>query len=123
MNQVQNAVSLHPYFKLHAGQSEPVKAVLRAFIDKAAKEPGMLYYGFSINGDLLCCREAYLDAQAVLMHLENVGPEIQQLLTLSDLVRLEIHGPAAELETLRAPLGPYNPEWYTWIAGVSRMGS
>jgi hypothetical protein len=120
MNEVQNAVSLHPYFKIRPGHVEDVKEMLPAFIKKTATEHGNLYYGFSANGNELYCREAYLGGEAVLAHLENVGPELGRLLTVADLVRLEVHGPADELEKLRGPMGSLKPVWFTWLGGVSR---
>jgi hypothetical protein len=34
------------------------------------------------------------------------------MLTIVDLTRLEVHGPAAELEKLKAPLAHLNPAWF-----------
>ena len=31
---------------------------------------------------------------------------------MSDLTRLEVHGPAAELEKLKNPLAHLNPAWF-----------
>jgi hypothetical protein len=44
--------------------------------------------------------------------LENVRPALAQALTISDLKRLEVHGPAAELEKLKEPLAHLKPEWF-----------
>jgi quinol monooxygenase YgiN len=120
MNQSENAVSIHPYFKIHPGKLEEVKSALPAFIQKTAAEPENLYYGFSLNGDELFCREAYTCAEGLLAHIENVGPELEQMLTRADLVRVEVHGPAAELEKLRGPLESLKPEWFVWLGGVKR---
>jgi quinol monooxygenase YgiN len=115
-----NVVSIHPYFKVHPGKLEAVKAALPVFIDKTSTEPGNLYYGFTLNGDELFCREAYTDAEALLAHLDNVGPELKQMLTMADLDRVELHGPADELEKLRQPLAALNPTWHIWVGGVMR---
>ena len=120
MNDFPNAVSIHPYFKIHAGKLEAVKAVLPGFIQKTATEPKNLYYGFSLNGDELFCREAYTGADGLLAHLENVGPELSQLLAMADPFRVEVHGPAEELEKLREPLAALKPVWFTWLGGVNR---
>ena len=39
-----------------------------------------------------------------LHHLENIGGVLEEMLTLSDLTRLEFHGPAGEIDLLREPL-------------------
>lgn len=120
MNHAEDAVSIHPYFRVHPGKLPAVKELLPAFIKKTAAEPKNLYYGFSLNGEELFCREAYHGADGLLAHVENIGPELRQLLSLSDLVRVEVHGPAGELDKLRGPLADLKPAWFTWWGGVTR---
>jgi hypothetical protein len=31
---------------------------------------------------------------------------------MAELIRIEVHGPAAELEKLKAPLAHLNPTWF-----------
>ena len=85
-------------------------ALLPQFVARTTPEPKCLHYEFTINGDVVFCREAYADAEGVLAHLENVGALLGEMLKLSDLARLEIHGPAAELEKLQGPLTQFKPE-------------
>ncbi len=63
-----NFVSLHPYFKVHSGKLEAVKAMFPRFVKKTAIEKENLFYSFSINGDEVFCREAYESAKAILAH-------------------------------------------------------
>ena len=112
-------VSLHPYFKAHPGKLEDIKAALPRFIEKTAQEKANLFYGFSINGDEIFCRERYTDGEGVLNHLENVGALLAEVLKMADLTRVEVHGSAAELEKLKAPLAHLNPAWFTLEASVS----
>jgi quinol monooxygenase YgiN len=114
------AVSLHPYFKIHPGQSDAARALLPRFVEQTRSEPGCLYYGFTIDGDTVFCREAYRDAAATLAHLENVGALLGEMLKVADLVRLELHGPAAELEQLKAPLADLKPAWFVFECGLER---
>ena len=107
-----NFVTLHPYFKAHPGKLEVMKAGLPAFRDKTATEEKNLFYDFTINGDEIFCREGYDGAEALLAHLENIGPLLGETLKIADLTRLEVHGPAAELEKLREPLAHLNPQWF-----------
>jgi len=41
-----------------------------------------------------------------------VGDLLAEMLQLAALARLEIHGPAAELDKLREPLANLNPAWF-----------
>jgi quinol monooxygenase YgiN len=112
MDSLPNFVSLHPYFKVHPGKLEVFKAKLPAFIEKTATEEKNLFYGFSVNGDEIFCREGYVDASGVIAHLENVGALLAEALKISDLIRLELHGPAQELDKLKGPLAHLKPAWF-----------
>ena len=59
-------------------------------------------------------------ADGVLAHLDNVGVLLAEMLTMADLTRVEVHGPAAELEKLKAPLAHLNPAWFAIEASVRR---
>src|ERR1700689_4755091 len=96
-------VSLHPYFKVHSGKMEEFTALCKRFVEKTRPEPGCLYYAFTFDGDIAYCREGYIDAEALLQHVENVGPLIEEALKIADVHRLEAHGPGAELKKLRGP--------------------
>ena len=109
MNPLSNFVSFHPYFKVHPGELETFKAAFPAFIEKTAAEEKNLFYGFTINGDEVFCREGYTDAEGVLAHLDNVGAMLAEALKIGDLTRLELHGPTNELDKLRKPLAHLNP--------------
>ena len=98
MNQLSGFVSLHPYFKVPPDKMPHLKAILPEFAAKTRNETGNLFYEFTINGDEVFCREAYVDAEALLAHLDNVSAMLAQALTMAELVRIEVHGPAAELQ-------------------------
>jgi quinol monooxygenase YgiN len=112
-----NFVSLHPYFKAHPGKLEAFKAGLPDFREKTATEEKNLFYDFTINGDDIFCREGYDGAEALLTHLENVGALLAEALKIADLTRLEVHGPAAELDKLRKPLAHLKPQWFVQDEG------
>jgi hypothetical protein len=42
------------------------------------------------------------------------------MLTMADLIRVELHGPAKELEKLKGPLAHLNPAWFTLEASLRR---
>jgi quinol monooxygenase YgiN len=112
MRAPSNFVSLHPYFKVYLGKLEAVKAALPRFVEKTATEEKVIFYEFTVNGDEIFCREGYTDAEGVLIHLENVSVLLAELLTMGDLTRIEVHGPATELEKLKKPLAHLNPAWF-----------
>ncbi len=111
------SVSFHPYFKIHSGKVADFKALCHRFIEKTKTETGCLYYSFTFDGDAVYCREGYLDAAALLTHVENVNAQIQEALTIADIVRLEAHGPEAELNKLREPLAALNPQYFVLYQG------
>ena len=120
MSQSSVAVSIHPYFKVHPGKLDAFKASMPRFVEITRGEAKCLYYDFIINGDEVFCREGYTDAEGVLKHLENVGALLGEALKISDLKRLELHGPATELAKLKGPLAAFNPAWFVHECGASR---
>lgn len=121
MNHLSRFVSLHPYFKVHSGKLEAFKAGMLGMVEKTGGEPKNLFYDFTIRGgEEVFCREGYVDAAGLLAHLENVGALLKEALTLADLTRLEVHGPAGELDKLTGPLAHLHPTWFAYECGVSR---
>lgn len=112
--------TLVPYFKVAPGQLAAFKALCETFVAKTRSEPGCVHYAFSFDGDQVHCREGYDNAAALLAHLDNVGPTLQEALKIAQITRLEVHGPAAELDKLRAPLAGLKPQWFTVELGFRR---
>jgi quinol monooxygenase YgiN len=112
MKPLSNFVSLHPYFKVHQGKLELFMAAFPGFVARTTSEEENLFYEFTVNGDEVFCREAYTDAEGLLTHLDSVGPLLTEALKISDLIRLEVHGPAAELDKLKEPLAHLKPDWF-----------
>jgi hypothetical protein len=98
-----------PYFTVHDGKLDHFKALCQEFVKKAETESGCLYYGFSFDCNDAHCREGYRDADGLLAHLSNVGSILPELFKLSELTRLEVHGPAGELPKLKGPLADFKP--------------
>lgn len=117
---VDTVCTLVPYFKVHAGKLATFKAGVPAYIERTRTEKGCVHYAFSFDGDNAHCREGYDDAAAVLAHLDNVGALLQETLKIADIARLEVHGPAAELDKLRKPLESLNPQWFVLEPGGIR---
>ena len=117
---MSNLVSIHPYFKTHAGKLAAFKELLPKFTGITATEEKCHWYDFTICGDTVHCREAYDGADGLLTHIGNVEALIGEALTISDLARVEVHGPAAELEKLKGPLAELNPEYYVYETGIGK---
>jgi quinol monooxygenase YgiN len=120
MAQSDTCCTLAPYFQVHAGQLEAFKAMGPDFIARTRNEPKCLHYAFSFCGDIAHCREGYTDAEGLLAHLDNVGALLQEALKIADLIRLEVHGPAAELAKLKEPLKALNPQYFELAEGGIR---
>ena len=112
--------TLVPYFEVNEGQLEAFKALGPQFVAKTRNEPGCVHYAFSFAGMNAHCREGYDDAAAVLAHLDNVGALLGEALKVAKIVRLEVHGPAAEIDKLRAPLASLNPQFFELAEGFRR---
>ena len=112
--------TIAPYFKVHAGKLDAFRKLCETFVATTISEPKCLYYGFCFNGDEVHCREGYEDAEGLLAHVENVGELLREALEISDLTRLEVHGPAAELAPLREALADLNPEFFQLDYGFRR---
>ena len=113
-------VSLCPYFKVHKDKLDEFKSGMDNFMQLTAGEDKCLFYGFSIKGDMVHCREGYSDADGLLHHLQNVDAPLKAALGISELVRLEIHGPEAEIDKLRGPLSGLNPDFFVLECGFRR---
>jgi len=114
----QDVISIHPYFRVKPGKMAEAKKLLSQMVDRASIEATNLYYDFTINGDVVYCREAYVGADGLLKHVENVGPVLAEFLKISDVLRVEIHGSKADLEKVKRPLAKLNPEWFEFECGV-----
>lgn len=112
MDRLSGFVSFHPYFRIPPDKIGFLKMILPEFAAKTRNETGNLFYEFTINGDEVFCREGYVNAEALLEHLENVGEMLVATLKMAELVRLEVHGPAAQLQKLEEPLAHLNPAWF-----------
>lgn len=118
--QEDTCCTLVPYFEVHEGQLDAFKALGPRFVEKTRNEEAVLHYAFSFDGHTAHCREGYTDAAGVLAHLDNVGAILEEALTIAELVRLEVHGPASELDKLREPLAALSPRFFVLEPGGVR---
>ncbi len=120
MTNQDKCCSIAPYFEIQKDKIDEFKALGLEFIEATQNEPTCLYYGFSFDQNMAHCREGYENAEALLAHLDNVGPLLQKALKIAELTRLEIHGNNQELAKLRDPLAALNPQFFTLESGFRR---
>eukprot|EP00658_Telonema_sp_P-2_P079947 TRINITY_DN7869_c0_g1_i2.p1 TRINITY_DN7869_c0_g1~~TRINITY_DN7869_c0_g1_i2.p1 ORF type:complete len:385 (+),score=132.37 TRINITY_DN7869_c0_g1_i2:67-1221(+) len=113
-------IHLYPYFKMKEGRVSDFKAVWKAAYSgtraAAADEKSHQYvFSFDEPNSTASCREAYGDADGVLLHLQNVGVPLGAVVAEdgpSTLQKLELHGPAAELDKLKPTFDPLGAEYF-----------
>ena len=112
--------SIAPYFKVSSENMAACKAICQQMVTKASEEPGCLYYGFSFYADQAHCREGYADAEALLAHIQNIGSLLEEMMKISEMTRMEIHGPEGELTKLREPLAKLKVQLFVLEGGYRR---
>jgi hypothetical protein len=112
--------TLVPYFEVQDGKLDAFKALCPQFVAKTRTEPGCIHYAFSFSGNLAHCREGYVNADAILAHLQNVGELLGEALKIAKILRLEVHAPAEEIEKLREPMASLNPQFFVLDEGIRR---
>ena len=117
---MSNVVSIHPYFKIHPGKMDEFLDLCEKFAEATSTESGCLWYDFTKSGDIIHCREAYNGAEGLLAHAENVNSIIGDALSISDLIRLEIHASADEIVKLKEPFADLNPAYYEFQMGIGK---
>jgi quinol monooxygenase YgiN len=117
---VDTTCTLVPYFDVAEGKLDEFKAMGPKFVELTRNEAGCVHYAFSFSGQTAHCREGYDNAAAVLAHLDNVGAQLGEALKIASISRLEVHGPAAELDKLREPLAALKPQFFTLAEGGFR---
>jgi quinol monooxygenase YgiN len=117
---IETSVSINPYFRISDENMAAAREILSTFCGLVKNEEGCLYYNFCFNGNVMTCREAYADAAAIFAHLENCGEALGKFVQIAELFRIEIMGPAAELDKLREPLADMNPEYFVLDCGIGK---
>jgi quinol monooxygenase YgiN len=77
-NKPDTTILFLPMFKVNDRAS--FNAAFKTFYDLTKSEKGMVNYGFATHGEFTVCRESYVDAEAILLHLKNVNAPLQEAL-------------------------------------------
>ena len=113
--------SIHPTFTVI--DWEEAKPVMSDFVRKTRTEAGCLYYGWTLTGNKLKCREGYFDGNSVNVHLANVGDAIKALLAdgVATLDSIEIHGPSDQLEIVKPGTEALGTKYFAIDSGFSKF--
>merc|ERR1711998_521568 len=116
----QTLMSIQPTFTIKDwAAAEPIMA---EFVEATKTETGCVFYGWTRVDNKLFCREAYVDAAGVLAHLDNVGALVGKLLeSAATLDKIELHGPAEELEKCKANMDGFGTTYWAVDSGFSCM--
>merc|ERR1711907_856728 len=115
-----NLMTIQPTFTVK--DWEVAGPIMAEFVEATEKEDGCIYYGWSKSDDKLFCREAYVDAAAVIKHLENVGALVGKLTeSAAKLEKIELHGTAAELDKCKGMMDAFGTTYWTIDSGFQNF--
>jgi hypothetical protein len=115
-------VTIVPYFTVPDGKMAAFKKGFGQFYKgtrTGTKET--IYYGFATEGNTVFCREGYKNAEGCLAHLGDVKEALDKALEIvgEGGLDLAVMGPAAELEKLKAAMGPLGTKFWETDAGCA----
>eukprot|EP00090_Calanus_glacialis_P022129 TRINITY_DN3414_c0_g1_i1.p1 TRINITY_DN3414_c0_g1~~TRINITY_DN3414_c0_g1_i1.p1 ORF type:complete len:252 (-),score=73.63 TRINITY_DN3414_c0_g1_i1:121-876(-) len=119
-------VTILPEFIVPAGKVDEFKAGFPKFYAATKNGPGAagcLYYGFGFSGESMYCREGYKSAEDCMKHGADVKDIIDEPLKAVGAAnfKLNVVGPAAELEKLKPKLAPRGAVFWELDAGAFWM--
>lgn len=112
MSRISQFVTVHAYFRIAPSHRETVGRLIGELELRATENLEVLFHEASFCSDDLALRFAFPSAEPLLDHLAGTSEWFERLLTGTELLRIEVHGPEQELALLRGPLGVFMPEWY-----------
>jgi len=118
-------LTLAPRFKVPAAKWEDFKAMIPSMHEATmAEDEGLLFYGFALDeaNHVAFCREQYTSADGIKRHLKSVDDRLKEMLQISSLESLELHGPAEEVKKLKDVLTPMGCRYFLTDEG-SRLHS
>ncbi len=105
---------------IHVGQLGALKELTTEFCSATETEPGVMSYEWSTGpgGKTLHIHERYVDSDAALAHLANIGPMIPRLMELVSITTIECYGDASP--AFREAAKDYPNVYYHTYAGFRR---
>lgn len=109
-------VTIQPNFTIV--DKPKAEGIMARFVEATKTEPGCQFYGWTLAGDKLFCRESYVDGDAANAHLANVGGLIGEILDgAATLDSISIHGPAGEIEKTKEGTAKLGTVYYETFGG------
>lgn len=106
---------------IQEGKTEEFKQQAAGYTEAVrAGEPGTLEYRWWLAEDGSRCllKETFTSSEALLTHLENVGPSLPALLAIAPITRFEVFGElSADARTALDELGA---KYFTHLVGFDR---
>jgi len=87
---------------------------------------GCIYYGFASSGSKVVCREGYKNAEAYLLHINEVKAPLMELIQKvgKDRVKILVSGPPSELAKCKPLMGENLPIWFVDLdAGALQLNA
>jgi len=104
----RHACSFHPHFTVK--DWAVVEPIMNRILTTTSDEEGCLHLGWTRSGDSLQWHGDYVNGEALKAHFEKVKPLLLELVAgPATLVRMDVHGPAAELEKSVTLLDNFEP--------------
>ena len=108
-------------FTIADGKAGEFKSKAQGYIDAVeANEPGTLGYQWYVDaaGTRCLLHETFASSEALIAHLQNVGPSLPDLLAIAPITRTEVLGSASAAATeALAALGAVH---FPHLAGFER---
>jgi len=119
-------VTILPEFVVPAGKMADFKTAFPKLYAATKGGPGAsggLYYGFGIAGDSVYCREGFKNAEAAMLHGADIKAIMEEPMKAAnaDNFKLNVVGPAAELEKLKPKLAPRGAVFWELDSGAFWM--
>ena len=88
---------------------ERAKPLMDECTEKVKDNSGVIYFGWTRDGDSLFCREAYASAKSVLKRIDNLKESTDALVAdgIATLERTQIHGPMAQTQLIKDSFRAY----------------
>lgn len=90
-----------------------VDSIVNDFISTTSSDENCLYHDWFRCGDLLCCREAYKDGDAMKVHFASVQPLVERMLGTGAMSKsLQFMGPLYEVAKIKEETKPLGAKYF-----------
>ncbi|KAJ8901500.1 hypothetical protein NDN08_007345 [Rhodosorus marinus] len=95
-------VSVNGYFRAKEGKKIESENKIQTFLNEGKEHPYLKSYTFARRADgVVHWTERAESAEEYLAHLETIAGHIDEIADIQDIERIEVAGPASEIEKLK----------------------